>query len=29
MPGDGWPCADQPGSLSARLDVTGRFCRMA
>lgn len=27
MPGDGWPCADQPGNQSARLDVTGRFCR--
>jgi hypothetical protein len=27
MPGDDWPCADQPGNQSARLDVTGRFCR--
>jgi hypothetical protein len=27
MPGDDWPYANQPDSQSARLDVTGRFCR--
>jgi|GEM_PF-5291205 hypothetical protein len=25
MPCDDWPCANQPGSQSVRLDVTGRF----
>jgi hypothetical protein len=25
MPDVGWPCANQPGRQSARLDVTGRF----
>jgi len=29
MPGDDWPCADQPGKQSARLDVTGLFFQMA
>ena len=27
MPDVGRPCANQPGRQSARLDVTGRFCR--
>jgi hypothetical protein len=29
MPVDDWPCADQPGNQSARLDVTGRFFQVA
>ena len=29
MPDVGRPCANQPGSQSARLDVTGRFFQVA